>query len=103
MALYSRIPQIIAKVEVGGDLVARESAENVKERAQVNAAKDTGDMADSIDVRKIGDNTYEVYVGEHYGIFVENGTTSMSPQPFMTPAAEAERGPFEMALRALVR
>lgn len=39
---------------------------------------------------------------DNRGLWVEYGTVHMGAQPFLRPAAEAERGPFDANLRAAV-
>jgi hypothetical protein len=42
-----------------------------------------------------------VAVAANYGVYVEFGTAHAGAQPYLTPAAEAVRGPFTMAMSHL--
>lgn len=46
-----------------------------------------------------GEHEAVVAVGVEHGIYNEMGTVRMPPRPFLGPAAEANRRPFERALR----
>ena len=63
-------------------------------------AIDTGALAASIqtDVQKTKGT---VYTNMEYSEFLEYGTVNMEARPYMTPAAEAARGPFLRKLRNL--
>jgi HK97 gp10 family phage protein len=56
------------------------------ERAQQNAPVDTGFLRDNISVSESDDTHAVVTSDAEYSIFVEEGTSKMSPQPFMQPA-----------------
>lgn len=45
----------------------------------------TGALRDSVEAMKTGDGSYQVIVGENYGRFLEFGTETIAPRPFMTP------------------
>lgn len=57
-------------------------------------AIDIGNLINSIQTEEESELSQVVSVGAEYGIFLEYGTSHMAPRPFMTPAAEAARGPF---------
>lgn len=61
--------------------VVRKAGADVKAHAQVNAPKDTGYMAGSIENRSTGPLTQEVSVGAEYGAAVEFGTGVYSTDP----------------------
>ncbi len=86
--------------------VVRKTALDIEADAKQRAPKDTGFLAASIqaDVSHAdSDLAAEVAVGAEYGIFVELGTVTQAPQPFLTPAMEAERGEFERALGEVLK
>jgi HK97 gp10 family phage protein len=87
--------QIRSQVEAGVARVAHEIEEDARRRAPVR----TGFLRSSIeaipsDAAEPGTVEWEVGAAAPYGIFVELGTTKMAARPFLTPAAEAGRGPF---------
>ncbi len=49
------------------------------------------------------EHTALVAVGVEYGIYNEMGTVKMPARPYLQPAVETHREPFEQALAAVVR
>ncbi len=81
----------------------RASARKVETSAKAGAPRKTGALAASIGVDIYGSGSAQgmtavVGPSEHYGLFVEHGTTSMAPQPFMQPALDAEAPNLERAI-----
>jgi HK97 gp10 family phage protein len=79
----------------------RETAFAIEAEAKAKAPVDTGALRASIqsDVSQTDDTlTAEIAVGVDYGPYVELGTVVSAPQPFLTPAAEAQREAFERRL-----
>lgn len=70
--------------------------------AKTHAPVDTGALRNSIQAQPVNSLEWEVGPAVDYGLFVEMGTVKMAPQPYMTPAAEAVRGPFIDAMRGAV-
>jgi HK97 gp10 family phage protein len=65
---------------------------------------DTGALLNSLQSFTTLDGlTGEVWVGVHYGIYLEFGTIYMAARPFVGPAFEAITPEFFRALRAAVR
>jgi HK97 gp10 family phage protein len=62
----------------------------------------TGALRDSIHGRMLADDEGVVEVGADYGGYVEYGTVHMAARPYLTPAAEAQRGPFAAAMAHVV-
>ena len=82
------------------------TAENIKAGASGRAPRDTNHLADdSIRVERIDEHQAVVIVQTadekhpEYSRFVEQGTRHQAAQPFLIPAAEAERGPFIQRIR----
>lgn len=79
----------------------RQTAKGIVKKAQAKVPVDTGHLRSSIRYESL-DNEHRAHVTvdtrderhESYGHFVEYGTTRMAAQPFLIPAAEAEREPF---------
>jgi hypothetical protein len=66
-------------------------------------ARDTGNLANAIGIRQIGNMTWEVYVRQpasKYGAALEFGSPRrrLAPRPFMRPALERVRKPFIAAI-----
>ena len=68
-----------------------EHAEKVAEDAKALAPVDTGALRDSIEVVKVDDLNYQVVATAPYAIEVELGTAHQAAEPFLFPAAEANR------------
>lgn len=74
--------------------------------AKKKAPKKTGFLAASVeaDVEKAESDLHgEVPVGAEYGPHVELGTVKQKAQPFLTPASEEQRQPFEQGVAAAVK
>lgn len=84
-----------ADIESKAEQAVAESVDAVESSAKSNVPVDSGDLRDSI-VGTYSGLSGVVEVGEHYGWWVEFGTTSSSypEQPFLNPAAEEERDRF---------
>lgn len=98
------LERLIKELPQEADAVVRATALSIEGRAKVAAPVDTGFLRSSIRMRDEtpGDAKAEVVVGAEYGLSVERGIRQR-PQPYLEPAVDAERGPFEAALAALVR
>ncbi len=106
--------------------IVRTAAFNIQAGAQRRAPKDTGFLANSIyartetdttnhpmepvrpdqtlfpEVPTPGHNEAMVAVGATYGIYPERGTVHQAAKPYLRPSVEAERGPFQSALKRVV-
>lgn len=80
----------------------QKTALDIERDAKLKVAVDTGNLKNSIghsDLR-LGGTDYSVEIGPtaNYGVFVEQGTTRMAPQPFMGPAADRHEPLFQQAM-----
>lgn len=66
-------------------------------------AIDTGTLQGSGGFRKIGPLKYEVYFSVKYARDLELGTRNIAPRPFVAPAFEAHKRPFEQAMQQIFR
>ena len=94
----SRIPQLRAALPGNVERVVERTTFAIEGRAKQAAPVDTGTLRNSIQGSIIGAHEGEVAVGAEYGIYVEYGTVHQAAQPYLTPAVEAERGPFLAAV-----
>lgn len=90
----NNIPKVIAEMERRAKAASLATAEAIATKARANAPVDTGRLRSSIQARAT-ETGAEVVVGVEYGQFVELGTKDQRPQPYLTPAVESERQPFE--------
>lgn len=79
-ALQSGIPQAISEA-------LDEMAQTAIEGAQADVPVDTGELRDSITVGDKTQNSIEVVAEAEHAPFVEFGTSTQAPQPFMEPQA----------------
>lgn len=129
---FNRFPEIAAALPEKTDIVVRKTAFDVEGQAKMRAAVDTGALKSSIYVTLgNGESTYgqavadalsanpnagivpefpkppehEAVIGPSvdYGVHVEYGTSRMSGQPFMIPAAEVLRPAFIAAMKQMLQ
>lgn len=86
--------------------VVRKAAIDIERDAKALAPVDTGNLKSSIghsDLRigTTGSLVAEIGPTANYGVFLENGTSRMPPQPFMGPAADRNTPSFEQAMAQL--
>lgn len=87
--------------------VIRKTAIDIEGTAKNLVPVDTGNLKGSIghsDLRTVGrSGSLAVEIGPtaSYGVFVEQGTSRMAPQPFMSPAADRHAPAFEQAMAQL--
>lgn len=96
----SRIPAVVARTEPAVSALVGRALFAIQARAVMRAPIDTGFLRNSIRIVHEGTEG-RVEVGAHYGVYLEFGTSRMSPRPYLIPAAE-EVGPiFERGLQAI--
>lgn len=82
-----------AKVETGGRVVVSKTTAATERSAKAFCPVGEGDLRDSI--RSVTDGLEgEVIAGTDHAEYVEDGTSHMAPQPFMTPALRAHEVEF---------
>jgi HK97 gp10 family phage protein len=99
--LVSRLPLLAARAQANAATTALATAKAIAAEAQANApdAPPLGvGLVESINAKMVGPTEARVNVGAFYGLFLEYGTEKMGARPFLTPAAEAKRGPFVAAV-----
>lgn len=122
MEEFNHIPDIIAALPRITSELLRKGAFDVQAAAQSRAPVDTGNLKNSIYTVTQDGSTYPgsgdrdllppldetaddatawVAVAAAYGVYVEMGTSHMSAQPFLAPAADDVRPGFEAAWSAL--
>lgn len=80
----------------------QEICDLIVEKAQGHATVDTGFMRDNIKTTEVTEDHGVVTSEADYSIYVEDGTSKMSAQPFMEPARqEVEREARAMVLNKL--
>lgn len=82
--------------------VVRKTALDTEADAKRFAPVDTGNLRNSITTQITGDGlTAAVVATASYAYWVENGTSTNRPQPFMGPAAQTHTGKFYEAMANL--
>jgi len=97
----SRIPQIRAAVEAKAAAATAKAAYDIEAIAKSLARVDTGYMKGAINAHG-SSLSWNVHSPAEYSIFNEYGTSRMSAQPFMTPAAEQVKPAYYAALKSLI-
>lgn len=103
MPYTSRIPRKLSGLAARVAAANRQTADRVADRAKQNVPRATGALHDSIRVIKSSRSTNgRVRVGNRnvfYAHMVEFGTVKMPAQPFLVPAAEAERDGHQLTVK----
>ena len=93
--LERKLKQLPEHMQEGLRTAVRDSAKAIRADARTRVPVDSGDLRKSIKFRTAkGGLSATIRVDEFYGRFVEFGTTSQAAQPFLGPAAQAERTRF---------
>lgn len=103
--MKSRFPKIANELKPKLDLAVRQTAREIGYGAQQRVPVRTGALRDAIHTEREGLGRYAVVAHSHeawYGHLVEWGTSHSAPHPFLTPAAEAAREPFEHRVRQVL-
>lgn len=84
-------------------LVLAKASHDLEARAKAKVPVRTGALKNSIRASMINPMTWEVVVGQNYGVFVEFGTRRMRAQPFFTPAFQFIQPVFVEAMAQVLR
>lgn len=105
--LTADLSKATGKVGPMAQIVVRKVAKDIEADAKRLAPVDTGNLKGSIgtsDLRTVGQSgTISAEIGPtaSYGVFLEQGTSRMAPQPYMGPAADRNTPGFEQAIAQL--
>ncbi len=97
------LDKLMVEVPLGASKIVETFGLKIASEAAQNAPVDTGALRNSV----LSESHLEqpllfiVQDGVEYGVFQEFGTSRIAAQPFMVPAIEANREPFQDALKAL--
>ena len=98
----NRFGALSSQLRQGVDAIVQTTAAAIEGDAKQRAPVDTGFLRNSIQTRKVGEAEAMVEVGASYGVHQEYGTVHQTGTPFLTPAAEAQRAPFEARLKQVL-
>lgn len=90
-----------AALVAGAVLIVKKTAYDMEADAKVLVAVDTGFLQNSISTHAIGLYA-EIGPTASYGEFVEDGTSTQAPQPYMKPAYDRNVEPATQAFAQLV-
>lgn len=97
-ALKSGLARVERKLTAGFDRAVDETTEAVAGDARQFAPVDEGELRASIEPRTTDEGGEVVATADH-AAYVEFGTSNMSAQPYMLPAAEIARTKFVQAVK----
>ena len=100
-AALSQLAKDLFDVEV--PKVLQEAADTFVSKAQSKAPVDTGFLRDNIEVESVSDINAVVTSGAEYSIYVEEGTSRMSAQPFMQPTLSEMENEFYAMVQKIVK
>lgn len=97
--LAAKFVGVAATVQVRAAIACNKAALDTQSDARQLAPVDTGNLRGSIQVRPATPALTEASVGPEaeYGVYVEYGTSRMSAQPYMRPAADRHGPAFVQA------
>lgn len=102
----NRFPSIAGEVSRRASQVVRKTTYDAQANAQAGIVGhdlvDTGALLNSMAAQFLTPLHGRVGPAVHYGIYHEYGTVHLPARPFVGPAAEAVRGPFTAAMRAVM-
>lgn len=78
-------------------------ATRVRRYARAKAPVDTGYLRSTIQRERLGERAHRVYVGAHYGIYVNYGTRYQAAQPFWEPAIAQARRDLHRDMKEMFR
>jgi HK97 gp10 family phage protein len=99
--VYNHFPKLTAALRPAVRTIVQETILAIETTAKIKVPVDTGALRASILSDMTGDTSGEVATNIEYSVYVEYGTVKMGAQPYMTPAAEAERRHFMRKLSDL--
>ncbi len=100
---FDRLPQLRGELRRRASNIVRETAFAVEAQAKELAPVDTGTLRNSIQAEPEGEHTWIVAPHTEYAEHLEYGTRHMAAQPYMTPAAEAERPIFLSRMKDVLK
>lgn len=103
--LEKQLMELVNKLEKAAETTIKEGCTSIQAQAKELCPVDSGNLRDSINT-KYNDMSFEhegyVYAGMSYAPYVELGTRSMAPQPFMYPAYKQNEDFFKQRLIELI-
>jgi HK97 gp10 family phage protein len=92
--VYNHFPKLTAALRTAVHDIVMETCFGIETTAKIRCPVDTGALRASIHTEPLSETSGEVGTNIEYSVYVEYGTSKMGAQPYMTPAAEAERRHF---------
>lgn len=96
----ARIRQMERALAMAAGEALQEAAQGAALDARARAPVDSGALRQGIEIRALSNGAQAVVSTAPHGAMVELGTRRMAARPYLLPAAEAARAPFNAVARA---
>jgi HK97 gp10 family phage protein len=100
---FNNLPRIASRVDKALSNVVKKAAFGIEARAKQLAPVDTGLLRNSIQTKIEGPLKATVGTNVEYAEYQEFGTRHQKGKPFLTPAADEEKGDFQKSVRDIER
>ncbi len=85
------------------EVIALQAAADAQQNIRTIGAIDTGFMVNTTRARRVGQLVWSIGTAAFYGVFIEFGTRSTSPRPWLTPAINKAKQRLRVALGKMLR
>jgi hypothetical protein len=89
--VYDHFPRLSAALAPAVGKIVQETILAIETSSKIKCPVDTGALRASLHSEMTGETSGMVSTSMSYSQFVEYGTSKAAAQPYLTPAAEAER------------
>jgi HK97 gp10 family phage protein len=95
-----------ARVDAGVRTAVQRAGQSIYTRSQQSVPVDTGTLKSSAQVEPVkgaaGQYTGQVHYETYYALYVEMGTSKMSAQPYLVPAAKFTEQTFKADIKRVM-
>jgi HK97 gp10 family phage protein len=97
------LPRIASRLDKALSQVLKKTSFRILGKAKINCPKDTGHLANSIEVKVEGPTKTTIGTPVEYAPYVHDGTRHMKGRAFLTEAADSEGKDFQRDVRDIER